>query len=308
VIIDSFTAANRASELDEKDTNYGACIYDLRNIANTHGCTFLILHHTNKMGESRGTTAIPDNVSEVWYLRHPKSEDNLPQDQRIWSIEKSRSRCSGKFVIGFDPEDCVVVYHGDFNAPNPQSGNLEPRLLAYLQEHPLVPYEVEELAGEFGGSQSHIRRVLTRLGRQGHIQEETRKSPIQGAKGGVTRKKVYLCEALGDDLVLQRLSAHGSEALDHLNATDDLVLQTQMGQGQKALDPPPPATADLTTTPPRSLQVGDWVEILTGYFSGKPVEVVGISPDERGEVEVRGKTWAITQRFKPNQLRRIRRA
>jgi hypothetical protein len=24
-------------------------------------------------------------------------------DRRIWSIEKSRSRCSGKFVIGFDP-------------------------------------------------------------------------------------------------------------------------------------------------------------------------------------------------------------
>lgn len=80
VIIDSFTAANRASELAEKDTNYGACIYDLRNIANTYGCTFLILHHTNKLGESRGTTAIPDNVSEVWYLCHPKADDNLPAD------------------------------------------------------------------------------------------------------------------------------------------------------------------------------------------------------------------------------------
>jgi AAA domain len=132
IIIDSFTAANCASELDEKDTNYGSCIYDLRNVANTYGCTFLILHHTNKLGESRGTTAIPDNVSEVWYLRHPKSEDNLPNDRRIWSIEKSRSRCSSKFAIGFDPDECVVAYHGEHQSTPNGQGNLEARLLEYF--------------------------------------------------------------------------------------------------------------------------------------------------------------------------------
>jgi hypothetical protein len=42
VIIDSFTAVNRASELDQKDTNYSFCIYELWNVANTYGCTFLI--------------------------------------------------------------------------------------------------------------------------------------------------------------------------------------------------------------------------------------------------------------------------
>jgi hypothetical protein len=139
VIIDSFTAANRASELDEKDTNYGSCIYDLRNVANTYGCTFLILHHTNKLGESRGTTAIPDNVSEVWYLRHPKSEDNLPSDRRIWSIEKSRSRCSGKFAIGFDPDECVVVYHGEHQSTPNGQGNLEARLLEHFGRSPGTP-------------------------------------------------------------------------------------------------------------------------------------------------------------------------
>jgi hypothetical protein len=45
--------------------------------------------------------------------------------------------------------------------------------------------------------------------------------------------------------------------------------------------------------------VGDWVEIQTGCFSGQLVEVVGISPEEKGEVEVRGKTWAITSTLFP---------
>jgi hypothetical protein len=308
VIIDSFTAANRANELDEKDTNYGACIYDLRNIANTYGCTFLILHHTNKMGESRGTTAIPDNVSEVWYLRHPKAEDNLPEGQRILSIDKSRSRCSGKFVISFDPDDCVVVYHGDFQAPSSPLGNLEARLLTFFQAHPAIPYEVEELAGEFNNSYAHIRRLLKRLWRQGHILEEVRKIPIQGGKGGITRKKVYLCEPLVDDLVLQRQSGQGSEAPDPQPDLNDKVLQTQTQSREKAPDPPSPPTGAQVTTSPSLLKVGDWVEIQTGCFSGQQVEVVGILPHVQGQVEVRGKTWAITQWFQPNQLRRIRRA
>lgn len=204
VIIDSFTAANRASELAEKDTNYGACIYDLRNIANTYGCTFLILHHTNKLGESRGTTAIPDNVSEVWYLRHPKPEDKLPEDQRIWSINKSRSRCSGKFVISYDPDDCVIVYHGDYQGTPQGQGNLERRLLEYFQQSPAVPFEVAELATHFCSSQSHMRRLVKRLWRQGHIKEEVREVEANNGRGGKSRKKVFVSPELGDQTDFSR--------------------------------------------------------------------------------------------------------
>ena len=307
VIIDSFTAANRASELDEKDTNYGSCIYDLRNVANTYGCTFLILHHTNKLGESRGTTAIPDNVSEVWYLRHPKSEDNLPNDRRIWSIEKSRSRCSGRFAIGFDPDECVVIYHGEHQSTPNGQGNLEARLLEHFGRSPGTPFEIEELALQFSSSEAHLRRLVKRLWRQGHILEETRQVPINGSKGGMTRKKVYLCDPTNHDQVLQTQSQQGEKALDHDLVKNDQVHQSLTGQGEKALDHPIRHTGDPSATTSMPLKVGDWVEILTGYFASRHVEVIGFPREKPGWVDVKGKDWAITQQYRQSDLRLIRR-
>ncbi|MBW4553863.1 MAG: AAA family ATPase [Aphanocapsa sp. GSE-SYN-MK-11-07L] len=306
VIIDSFTAANRASDLDEKDTNYGACIYDLRNIANTHGCTFLILHHTNKLGESRGTTAIPDNVSEVWYLRHPKSEDNLPGDRRIWSIEKSRSRCSGKFAIGFDPDECVVVYHGEHQSTPSGQGNLEARLLEHFQQFPTVPFEIEELAGQFNSSQAHVRRLVKRLWRQGHISEETREVSANNGRGGRSRKKVFVCPG-SDDQVTKTQAGPGSLSLDHDLPKDDQVTQPAQNQGFLSLDHPICHTRDPSSRASGPLKVGDWVEILTGYFSGRQVEVVDFPSEKPGWVEVKGKTWAITQQYQQCHLQRVRR-
>lgn len=305
VIIDSFTAANRASELDEKDTNYGACIYDLRNIANTYGCTFVILHHTNKLGESRGTTAIPDNVSEVWYLRHPKSEDNLPNDRRIWSIEKSRSRCSGKFAIGFDPDECVVVYHGDYSAPAGHS-NLEARLLEYFQQSPTVPFEIEELAGQFNSSHAHIRRLVKRLWRQGHIAEEIREVSANNGRGGRSRKKVFVCPE-SDDQVTKTQAVQGSLSPDQDLPKDDQVTKPTQNQASLSLDHPICHTGDPFSSASMPLNLGDWVEILTGYFAGRQVEVIGFPLDKPGWVEVQGKNWAITQQYPQTDLRRVKR-
>lgn len=344
VIIDSFTAANRASELAEKDTNYGACIYDLRNIANTYGCTFLILHHTNKLGESRGTTAIPDNVSEVWYLCHPKSDDNLPADQRVWSIRKSRSRCSGTFAISYDPDDCVVVYHGDHKGTPQGRGNLEGRLLGHFQQSPGVPFEVAELAMHFGSSEAHIRRLVKRLWRQGHLTDELREIQANNGRGGKSRKKVFVYPELNDQ-VTKSQSGQGSVSLDHklpkhdqvtkttvyqgslspdhpsldtgkvkkadactLNKGDQ-VPQSQTVQGSVSLDHPNRHTPDPgVTDSTQSLKKGDWVELLTGYFAGRKVQVVSFPRRKPGWVEVKGKDWAITKEYQRQDLQLIRRA
>jgi hypothetical protein len=307
VIIDSFTAANRASELDEKDTNYGSCIYDLRNVANTYGCTFLILHHTNKLGESRGTTAIPDNVSEVWYLRYPKSEDNLPQDRRIWSIEKSRSRCSGKFAIGFDPDECVVVYHGEHQSTPNGQGNLEARLLEHFGRSPGIPFEIEELALQFSSSEAHLRRLVKRLWRQGHIVEETREVSANNGRGGRSRKKVFVCPE-SDDRVTKTQVGQGSLSPDHDLPKDDQLTKPTQNQGSLSLDHQVAHTGDPSATASMPLKVGDWVEILTGYFASRPVEVIGFPQDKPGWVDVKGKDWAITQQYQQSDLRLIRRA
>jgi hypothetical protein len=151
---------------------------------------------------------------------------------------------------------------------------------------PAVPFEIEELAGQFNSSHAHIRRLVKRLWRQGHISEETWKIPIEGAKGGVTRKKVYLCDPPSNDQVLQTHTEQGSEALDH----------------------PVLVTGDPFSGASMPLKVGDGVEILTGYFAGRQVEVIGFLREKPGWVEVKGKTWAITQQYQQSDLRLIRRA
>ncbi len=103
----------------------------------------------------------------------PKSDDNLPKEQRIWTIDKSRSRCSGKFAISYDPDECGVTYHGEHNATPDGRGDLESRLLEFFQRSPGIPFEVEELALQFSSSESHIRRLVKRLWRQGHITTRT---------------------------------------------------------------------------------------------------------------------------------------
>jgi RecA-family ATPase len=58
VVIDSLTSSNRFSETDENDSSYGRSLYQLRDLANEYHCNFLVLHHTNKLGGARGSTAI----------------------------------------------------------------------------------------------------------------------------------------------------------------------------------------------------------------------------------------------------------
>lgn len=297
VIIDSFTSTNRATELEEKDTNYGACIYDLRNIANTFGCTFLILHHTNKLGESRGTTAIPDNVSEVWYLRQPRESDNLPTDQRIWNINKSRSSCSGKFLISYDLDTCTITYHGDHHGTPTGHGSLEGQLLNHFQQSPGIPYEVPELAQQFNSSVGHVRRLVKRLWRQGHVIEEVREVQIQSSQGGTTRKKVYRSPE-SNDQVLPSQSGQETKALDQISPQDDQVLPMQSAQGSQA---PDHTSAEIREPP--TLQIGDQVEIQKGCFTYRKVEVVGLPAHKPGWVEVKQKGWLITKEYQSSDLR-----
>ena len=90
--------------------------------------TILIIHHANKNGGFRGTSAIRDAVDETWALQNPNSaemikqqkklENRLMKDERIEkherfiSIEKSRSGRSGtKLKLG---QDDLNFYIEDF--------------------------------------------------------------------------------------------------------------------------------------------------------------------------------------------------
>jgi hypothetical protein len=212
VVIDSLTSSNRTATVEEKDVEYGRCLYDLRDIAMELGVAILILHHENKTGGVRGSTAIKANVSEVWHLAR---NSILAPTQRLLDIEKSRSGCSGLFQLQLDVDDYTWQHQGDFDPSQagqdsnhdrpPTSLPLKARLLNFLEERPGIPFEPEELASEFGGNRDAIRKTLERLWRSGLIQFEER---TKQAGKGTTKYKVYLVAE-----VVQRLESPQSNGL-----------------------------------------------------------------------------------------------
>ncbi|MDX2271041.1 MAG: AAA family ATPase [Cyanobacteriota bacterium] len=189
VMIDSLTATNRHSEAEERDTAYGLVLYELRDLANQYGTTFLVLHHTNKLGIERGTTAIRDNVGEVWLLKHGDKTDPSNLERKL-VIDKSRTGCNDTHTLELNDEDFSWILKP--KDPNQEGKTpLEDRLLDFMERSPDIPREIEEIAHEFNVSWSSARRALKKLWRLGYVNEETLAVDNHNGRGGKTTKKVF---------------------------------------------------------------------------------------------------------------------
>jgi replicative DNA helicase len=113
VIIDSLSSISRNSFYSENETEYARPILMLRDIAQEMGCTVILIHHSNKNGQTRGTSAIFNAVSEVWNLSRPSEGSKANCTERILSIEKSRSRRPEDCLIKFEPETGEWLYLGN---------------------------------------------------------------------------------------------------------------------------------------------------------------------------------------------------
>jgi len=179
--IDSFTSTNRRSNGEEKDSPYASCIYDLRDLASETKCTFLVLHHTNRAGDSRGTTAFEDNVSETWFLKIPEPSANLSSEHRILQIKKSRSSCNGTFKILLDVNDYSWLHEGDHRVfsefeDNNSQPPLSARIQEYLEAHRGQHFSPDELIYVRSLSdcknRDAMRKQLERLRKKGLIDAE----------------------------------------------------------------------------------------------------------------------------------------
>lgn len=281
VVIDSLTSSNRNALVEEKDVEYGRCLYELRDIAMEFNCTVVILHHENKMGGIRGSTSLKANVSEVWRF---KRCDKLTSLHRVLEIEKSRSGCSGKYQMLLDPDDYSWTYQGDYDPTQHDDDSskcqipLKVRLLNFLEERPGVPFEPEDLAGEFGGSKDTIRKSLERLWRSGLIDIEERTKP------GSKRYRVYLVkESVQSSEPLLGNDSSLGQSLDNKNTSElspDLcpTPEPASGKGFTASDKKNTGHTPIKTIP----QIGQKVTIrLQGskYF-GKNGVVKKVSEKE----------------------------
>ncbi|MBD2344178.1 DnaB-like helicase N-terminal domain-containing protein [Anabaena subtropica] len=174
VVVDSLSTANKFSTYQESQMEYARPILEMTGLAAQHNTTFVIIHHTNRDGGVRGTTAIRNAVSEVWTLTKDKSETSTPHD-RILEINKSRSRSSGKkYRMIFSPDDLSFTFLGEeyeqgYDAAEQSAKNA---LLEFFAANRNIKFTTEEIAHRTQYSKGHLRNCLSALTADGLISVE----------------------------------------------------------------------------------------------------------------------------------------
>jgi len=96
VIIDSLDGCNDSNPYEENRREYAMPLKRLarRNGVDFHACTIIVIHHNNKNGSFRGTSAIRAAVDETWNMVRPQIKDlaelQLEFNSRVVTVEKSR--------------------------------------------------------------------------------------------------------------------------------------------------------------------------------------------------------------------------
>jgi len=178
VIIDSITGCSRGSAFDENKKEFASPIYWL---ANNNGrmfpaCTILLIHHANKTGGFRGSTAIRDAVDEVWGLRRPdkKQVEQTGYNARLITVEKSRAGRDGSKLL-MKLENDLTFSLADYMEVDTDSAGPASVVDRVLQRvRAVYPRSVSrsDLAADplCGGSVAGIRKALQRLISRGLIE------------------------------------------------------------------------------------------------------------------------------------------
>ena len=186
VIIDSLIGCSGGKAFDENKSDFASPLYWLtRNngVKNKEGkelfppSTILIIHHANKNGGFRGTTAIRDAVDETWALKKPTDEEKrlVEPNSRLITVEKSRSGRSGTQLVMRMEEDLSFSIR-DFVPARPNSGSspasVVDRVLQRLRACYPETRTREELFYDslIKGSNDAIRKTLQRLEKKGLVE------------------------------------------------------------------------------------------------------------------------------------------
>lgn len=173
VIIDSLTSVSSELIYRENDQEFARPLVRLRRIADKHNCAFLILHHSSKNGDLRGTTAIYNTVDQVARqerVKHPTDTiANL-------TLEKSRYRADHMtYRLEFNPDDHFWVSIGQVTGEGEREtvdDVMKPSLKAicdFLQANEGVGFENEEISQKLELNLATCRKYLGEASREGLI-------------------------------------------------------------------------------------------------------------------------------------------
>jgi hypothetical protein len=179
VLIDSFASNSKFASTEEKDAAHAAVLYRLRDVAQRQNCTIIVVHHANKSGAARGSTAIRNNVSEVWNLRRPNkdlaSEQKILHNERILDCEKSRSGVTLKYVIAIS-ETLDWEYIGDLRKIEEKQQNepatIPEKLKAFFMANSDVGVTINQIITSplfMDDDRAVIKTSLHRLKKKGYL-------------------------------------------------------------------------------------------------------------------------------------------
>jgi len=208
--------------------------------------TILVVHHANKQGGFRGTSAIRDAVDETWALKKP-SKDQVekgiaPAHSRFICIEKSRSGRSGTSLV-MRMEDDLSFSISDFTPEVDQSNSAPSSVTDRVLQRLRVIYPrtatKSDLNGDpiVGGKVAAIQKSLQRLVKRGLITE----IKVSAASGDARyQNKTY-------QAVLARGEGGGSvHPKQTPSAGTDLRVDSQGGQlNVSTLNPKPSRTETI---------------------------------------------------------------
>ena len=194
VIIDSLIGCSSGDSFDENKSEFASPLYWLtkNNGELFPGTAIVLIHHANKTGGFRGTSAIRDAVDETWALKRPSDEqvEKEPglKDARLIHIEKSRSGRSGTSLVMNMLSDLtfsVSDFTPEIDKKKTTPDGIVDRVLTKIRViYPRIITK-EELNNDpiTGGKVAGVTKALQRLEARGLITSEK--------EGGRYGKKIY---------------------------------------------------------------------------------------------------------------------
>ena len=178
VIIDSLIGCSGGKAFDENKSDFATPLYWLtRNNGNLFPkTTILIIHHANKNGGFRGTSAIRDAVDETWALSKPSEEEaaRIGKFSRLITIEKSRQGRMGTQLVMQMQDDLTftIADHTPEVESEPTPTSVTGRVLQRLRVIFPKTRTTNELVDDplLEGKPPAIRKSVQRLAKRGLIE------------------------------------------------------------------------------------------------------------------------------------------
>jgi DNA-binding transcriptional ArsR family regulator len=175
VVWDSVTACMRGCAYDQNKAEYAEPMYwySSENGESFPATTIVFIHHANKEGGFRGTTALEDAVDISMAIRRPEKKEleYIGAGSRLITITKSREGNEGK-QLKLTQQDDLTFSLADVETPEDQSqpASVVDRVLARLRESAKPLLRTQLNADPLcGGKVEAIRKALERLEDKGLV-------------------------------------------------------------------------------------------------------------------------------------------